>query len=94
MLAKNGNASDYFFNHKKNKYSLGNKKQNIEEDLKNLVGKSLDNKNIKNMLFRYILKDWLFINKLSSFLKEIEFNKQEFPTGIAISEIKYNHLRT
>ena len=40
MLAEDDNTSDYFIYHNEEKYLLGNKRQDLEEDQKDLVGKS------------------------------------------------------
>ena len=52
MLVKNNNILDYFIYHKEEKYLLGNKNLDNKEYQKDLVGKYLDNKSIKNILFR------------------------------------------
>lgn len=91
MLAKDNNTLDYFIYHKKKKFLLGNKKQNIEEDQKDLISKSLDNESIKNMLPRYISQDGLLVNELLSSLKKIRFSKQEFSISTPVSDIKYDH---
>lgn len=54
IIAKDDNTIDYFIHHKKEKYPLGNKKQDIENDQKILIGKSLDNKSIKNILLEHL----------------------------------------
>lgn len=51
-LAKNNNILDYVIYHKEEKYLLSNKNLDNKEYQKDLVGKHLDNKSIKNMLFR------------------------------------------
>ena len=40
MLAKDDNASDYFMYHNKKENPLGNKKQEVEEDQRDLIDKS------------------------------------------------------
>lgn len=65
--------------------------QDIEEDQRNLINKSLNNKNIKNIVLDYISQDGLLVSKLSSSLKEIWFCEQDFLAGTPISDIKYNH---
>lgn len=94
MLAENNNASDYFIYYNRKEYPLGNKKKDIREDQRHLVGKSLDNKNVKNMLPRCTSQDELFASKLSFSLKEIQFSKQKFLASIPISNIKYNHPKS
>ena len=42
MLAKDDNISDYFIHHKKEKYPLGNKEKNVENNQKEFVDKSSD----------------------------------------------------
>lgn len=39
--------------HNEKKYLLGNTKQDVEKNQKNLVGKNSDKKIVKNMLLRY-----------------------------------------
>ena len=78
--------------HKEEKYPLGNKRQNVKEDQKDLVKESSNNKSVRNIPFGYIPEDRLFGSELSSPLREIRFNKQEFLTGTSISDIKYNYL--
>lgn len=73
MLAKNDNALTYFMYYKEEDYLLGNKRQNIKEDQKDLVSKSSVNKNARNMLFEDISQDRFFANELSSSLKEVGF---------------------
>lgn len=94
MLAEDNNASDYFIYYNKKKYPLGNKKKDIREDQRHLVGESSDNKNVKNMLPRCTSQDELFASKLLFFLKEIWFNKQKFFASIPVSNIKYNHPKS
>lgn len=94
MLVKDDNVLDSFIHHNKKKYSLGNDGQNVEEDQKNLIGKSLDNKSIKNILFERISQDGLFANKSSFLLREIWFSKQEFFASTLVSDIKYNYPRS
>lgn len=55
ILIENNNKSDYFIYYNKEKYSLDNKKQNIKKDQRDLIGKSLDGKNIRNMMLIYTL---------------------------------------
>ena len=60
MLAEDDNASNYFMYHKEVKYPIGNKKQNVEKDPRDLVGKSLDNESVRDMLPEHISQDGLF----------------------------------
>lgn len=59
-----------------------------------MLGKSLNNKIVRNILLRRISQDWFLANKLSSFLREVKFSEQEFFTSIPISNIKYDYLRS
>lgn len=68
-LAKDINISDYFVYYNRKKYQQGNKRQNKEKDTKNLVGKSSNNKNIKNIYLKYIPQIGNLINMLSLFLR-------------------------
>ena len=61
--------------HKGEKYPLGNKGQNVEEDQKDSIGKSSDNESVRNMLPGHILEDGLLESKLSSSLREVRFSK-------------------
>lgn len=54
MLTKDNYTSDYFIYYNEKKYLLDNKKQDIKKDQKDLIGKSLDSKSVKNMLSRHI----------------------------------------
>ena len=94
MLTKNDNASDYFMHHNKEKYWLGNKRQNIKKNKKNLVDKSSDHKNVKNILLKHTPQNRLFANELSFSLKEVWLSKQEFLASIPISNLKYNYLES
>ena len=75
MLAKDNNTSDYFMYYKEEKYPLGNKKQDVEEDQKDLISKSLVNENVRDMLFERTSQDRLLGNELLSFLKEVKFSE-------------------
>lgn len=44
------------------------------------------------MLLRYISQDELFLNKLSLFLRETEFDQQEFFSNKLVLDIKYYYL--
>ena len=50
ILAEDNNAFNYFIYHNEEEYRLGNKKQDVEADQRELVSKKLDNKSIKDML--------------------------------------------
>lgn len=75
MLVEDDNILDYFINHKEEKYPLSNKRQNINEDQKDLIGKSLDNESIRNILLGYIPQDGIFISKSSLSLRKVRFSK-------------------
>ena len=92
MLAENDDASDYFMHQEEEEYPLGNKKQNVKKDYRDLVGESSDNKRVKKMLLGHTLQDRLLESELSSSLREMRFSEQEFPAYTPISDIKYNHL--
>lgn len=79
---------------RKNNTPQATKRQDIEEDQKDLVDQSSDNKSIKNILLGYTSHDRLLISKSSSFLREVKFSKQEFPIHKSISNMKYHHLRS
>ena len=67
--------------------------QDIEKNHKNLEGKSLNTRSrAKNGLSRRNPQARLFKNLLSSSLKEVRFNIEEFATGILVSNIKYNEF--
>ena len=56
------------------------------------MDKSLDNKYINNILFRYIFLDIFLANKLSLSLKKVKFSKQKFFTSKFILNIQYYNL--
>lgn len=91
MLAENNDALNYSIHYKEEKYPLGNKTSDDEEDQKNLLDKSSDNKSVRDMLPRHTPQDGLFASELSSFLREVRFSKQEFPASKPILDIKYHH---
>lgn len=70
----------------------GNKKYDVEQNKKNLIRKNLDNENVRNKLPEYTLWDELFANKFTSSLKEVKFDKQEFPASQYLLNIKYWYL--
>ena len=64
VLGGNDNTSKYFKLHKDQKYILD--EQNIEEDHRNLVGKSLDFESyVRDSLSESILQNGFFANELS-----------------------------
>ena len=68
------------------------KKQEMERDQRDLVGKSLDTRsNARDGLSELSFQAGLFASKSSLSLKEVRFSKQEFSTGKPISDIKYHH---
>ena len=93
MLAEDNNTLYYFIHYNKEKYLLDNKKQSIKKDQKDSIGKSLDNKSVKNILPGYMREGWLFTSDLSLSLKKVWFSKQEFLASRPINNIKYNHLK-
>lgn len=60
---------------KKEEYLQGNKRQNIKENKRDLVGKSLDNKSVRDRLFRHTPQNRLFASDLTLSLREIRFYK-------------------
>lgn len=54
IFKKDDNTSNNFEHRKKKDYILENKKQNLKKDYKDLIGKSLDIENIKNILLEHI----------------------------------------
>lgn len=68
-------------------------KQNIKRDYRDLVSKSLNTgSSARDGLLRRIFSDRLYTSELSSFLIEVSFSEQEFPTNKPILNIKYHHL--
>lgn len=55
MMGEKDNALSYFTYHKEEKYLLGNKKQGIEEDQRDLVGEIFNAENRKSILSRHTL---------------------------------------
>lgn len=78
---------DYSIYHKKEEYPLGNKKQDGENNQRNLVAKSLDNEMLRDMLSGCIPQDGLFVSELSSFLREVRISEYEFSAGKPVSDI-------
>ena len=75
ILAEDDNASDYFMHHKEEEYPLGSKKQDIEEDQRNLVGKTSDNESVKDMLLRHTPQNGLLGSESLSSLKKVRFSE-------------------
>lgn len=60
----------------------------MKRDYRDLVGKTLDTESYaKNGLSKHIFQARFFANKLSSFLREVRFGKQEFSADKPISNI-------
>ena len=66
--------------------------QDIEEDHRNLVGKSSDTRS--HTKTRRTPQDGLLGSESSSSLREVGFSEQEFSAGIPVSNIKYDHPRS
>lgn len=94
ILAKNDDILAYFIYYEKKEYPLDNEDQDVEKDQKDLVSKSSDNESIRDGLPRRTPQDRLLGNDLSSSLRKVMFNEQEFLANIPLSNIKYNHLRS
>ena len=75
MLAEDDNTSDYFMHQKEEEYPLGNKRQDVEENQKNLVGKSSDNKIVKNIQSGHTPQNGLLGSESLSSLREVRFSK-------------------
>ncbi len=57
-----------------------------------MVGESSDTgSHARDSLSERITQDGLLASELSPSLREIRFSKQEFPAGIPVSDIKYQH---
>ena len=68
------------------------KEQNIEKDYRNLGSKSFDTESrARDGLARDTPQAGLLGSKLSSSLRKVRFNDQEFVISTPISSIKYNH---
>ncbi len=66
--------------------------QDIEGDHRNLVGKRSDTRShTRDCLSGRTPQNGLLVSESSSFLREVRFSEQEFPTGIPVSNIKYHH---
>lgn len=52
-MVEDDNILDYFIYYKEEKYLLGNKKQDIKKNQRDLISKSLDNESIKDILPKY-----------------------------------------
>ena len=75
ILAKKDDVSDYFMYYNKEKYPLDNKRQDVEKNQRNSIGKSLNNKSVRNMLPGYTPQDGLLGRESSSFLRDFRFSK-------------------
>ena len=66
--------------------------QDIEEDHRNLGGKSSDTRSCaRDGLSGRTPQAGLLGSELSSSLREVRFSDQEFAAGTSVSNIKYNH---
>lgn len=80
MLEKDDNMSDNFGLYLDKKSILN--KQDINKNYSNSIVKGLDTKNcIKDSILRGISQDEVYTSKLSSSLREVRFDKYEFPTS-------------
>ncbi len=87
---KDDNISENFGPHEDEESTL--KEQDIEEDYRNLVDKSLDiGSCTKDSLSGRISQAGQFGSGLLPFLREVRFSHQEFAVGILVPNIKYNH---
>ena len=91
MLEEDDNVLENFGPYEDEEFIM--KKQEIEGDQRDLVGKSLDTRSrAKDGLSGHTPQAELFANELSSFLKEVRFGEQMFPTSKPILDIKYYQL--
>ena len=90
MLGEDDNVSDNFGLYEDEK-SIP-EAQDIEKDHRDLVGKSSDSGSCAKE--EYTSQDGLLGSESSSSLKEVRFNKQEFPAGTLVFNIKYDYLRS
>ncbi len=87
---ENDNASGNFGPHEDEESTL--KEQDIEEDHRNLVGKSSDTESYtSDDLSRHTPQAGLLGSESSSSLREVRFSDQKFAAGTPVSNIKYNH---
>ena len=90
MRGEDDNASDNFEPYEDE--DSKSKVQNIEEDHKNLVGKSSDIR--RRAREGRTPQDELLGSELSSSLKEVRFSEQEFSADTLVSNINYDYLRS
>lgn len=91
ILREDDNVSENFGSYEEEKSLL--KKQVIKEDHRNLVGKSSDiGSCIRDILSGHTPQDGLLTSESLSFLREVSFNKQEFPADKPILNMKYHYL--
>lgn len=92
MPKKDNNALEYFEFYADKEYVLN--KQDIEENYKDLIRKSLDIKSYtKNNLLKRIPQDKLFANEFLLYSKKVRFGKQEqFFIDKTVSDINYHYL--
>ena len=91
MPGEDNNASQNFMPHEDKESTL--KEQEIEEDYRDLIDKSLDiGSYARNGLSKHIPQAGLLASELSLSLRKIRFSKQEFSASKPILDIKYYHL--
>ena len=90
MLGEDDNSSDNFGPYEHEGSTL--EAQDIEGDFRDSVGKSSDTGNRARA--GHTLQDGLLGIELLSSLREVRFNKQEFPASTPVSNIKYDHPRS
>lgn len=90
-MGKNDNALEKLGPYEDNKSTL--KEQNIERDHRNLMNKTLDSANqAKDGLLKRTFQNKFLASELPVFLREVRFNKQEFPADKLVLYIKYLYL--
>ena len=90
MQGKNDNISDNFGPYKDKEST--SKTQDIEKNHRDLINKSSDDENYVRA--GHTPEDGLLKSELSSFIREVRFSEQKFPTNIPVSNIKYDHLKS
>lgn len=79
MLVENNAALDDFMYYKEKEYPLGNEKRDGEDNQRDLIAKSSNNKRLKDMFFRYTSQDRLFENELLSLYMKLRLVNKSFP---------------
>ena len=88
MPKEDNNILEYFGLFKDEKYKLD--EQDIEKYYRDLIGKSWNIWSFaKDTLSKHISQDDILASKLSLFLREVKFGKQEFPANKPVLDIKY-----